>query len=197
MSVRQLLVRVGLPVVLVAVLAALIYPMVSAQDAPDWVNQGDNWNAAKGDMQAFGERFETSQAMFDALKQAAGGGATAPTWPQMAEPAFDWSGIYTRSKGGLHFDPDLAPESGPVTAKLTPAGALVVKTKADHLAKTGGEVDPISDCRPPGTPRNAPTRLAPTPPYQPRRKISASKRGEAELTCRRTVSPGARLTDPA
>jgi hypothetical protein len=153
MTLRQSLVRVGLPIVLVAVLAALIYPMVSAQDVPEWVNQGDSWDATKGTLQAFGERFQTSALMFDAFKQAAGGGAQAPTWQQMGEPAFDWSGIYTRSKGGLHFDPDLAPESGPVTAQLTPAGALVVKTKADHLATTGGEVDPISDCRPPGTPR--------------------------------------------
>ena len=29
----------------------------------------------------------------------------------------------------------------------------MVKKKQEHLAKTGGEYDPISDCRPPGTPR--------------------------------------------
>jgi hypothetical protein len=71
----------------------------------------------------------------------------------MGEPAYDWSGVYTRTKGALHFDPDLTPESGPVSAKLTAAGAQVVKAKADQLARTGGEYDPISDCRPPGTPR--------------------------------------------
>ena len=71
----------------------------------------------------------------------------------MAEPAYDWSGIYTRTKGGLQFDPDLPPQSGPVSARLTPAGQQVVKAKADQLARTGGEYDPISDCRPPGTPR--------------------------------------------
>ena len=73
-------------------------------------------------LQAFGERFESSEALFDALRQA-GRRRQPPTWQQMSEPAFDWSGIYTRTKGGLHFDPDLAPESGPVTAQLTPAGA--------------------------------------------------------------------------
>jgi hypothetical protein len=40
-----------------------------------------------------------------------------------------------------------------VSARLTPAGQAVVKAKADHLARTGGEYDPISNCRPPGVPR--------------------------------------------
>jgi hypothetical protein len=71
----------------------------------------------------------------------------------MSEPSYDWSGIYTRTKGALQFDPDLPPESGPDSAKLTPEGQAVVKAKADHLARTGGEYDPLSDCRPPGVPR--------------------------------------------
>ena len=29
----------------------------------------------------------------------------------------------------------------------------MIKTKAEQIARTGGEYDPISDCRPPGTPR--------------------------------------------
>ncbi len=153
MTVRQLGLRLGLPLLLVVVLLALIYPMVSAQDAPEWMNQSDNWDTTKGTLQAFGEKFDTSEALFDAFRQAAGAGAKPPAWTQLTEPAFDWSGIYTRTKGGLHFDADLAPESGPVTAQLTPAGALVVKAKADQLATKGGEYDPISDCRPPGTPR--------------------------------------------
>jgi hypothetical protein len=153
MSVKQLLVRIGLPVVLVVALAALIYPLVSAQDVPDWVDQDAAWDTSKAALQTFGERFESSDAMFEALRQAAGGGARSPSWAQMGEAAFDWSGIFTRTKGGLHFDPDLAPESGPVTAKLTPAGEQIVKAKADQLATKGGEYDPISDCRPPGTPR--------------------------------------------
>jgi hypothetical protein len=153
MPVKQLLLRVGLPAVLVAALTALIYPMVSAQDVPEWVNQDANWESSKAALQAFGERFATSEAMFDAFRQAAGGGTSGPTWAQMGEPAYDWSGIFTRTKGGLHFDPDLAPESGPVTAQLTAAGAQAVTAKADQLATKGGEYDPISDCRPPGTPR--------------------------------------------
>jgi hypothetical protein len=153
MSVKQLLVRIGLPVVLVAALAALIYPLVSAQDVPDWVNQDAGWDTSKVTLQAFGERFTSSDAMFEAFRQAAGDGANAPSWSQLGEAAFDWSGIFTRTKGGLHFDPDLAADSGPVTAQLTPAGAQIVRDKAAQIATKGGEYDPISDCRPPGTPR--------------------------------------------
>jgi hypothetical protein len=131
---------------------AIVISMVSAQDPPAWIDQDDNWPASKEKLRAFGERFETSEALYEALAQAAGGGKPL-TWQQMAEPAYDWSGIYTRTKGGLQFDPDMSQESGPASAKLTAAGQQVLKTKAEQLARTGGEYDPISDCRPPGTPR--------------------------------------------
>ncbi len=144
--------RIGLPLVALAVIAVVVIRMASAQNVPRWTNQDDNWPATKAALQTFGERFDTSEALYDALKQEAGGGKPL-TWQQMSEPAFDWSGIFTRTKGGLHFDPDLAPESGPASAKLTPAGQLALKTKVDQIARTGGEYDPISDCRPPGTPR--------------------------------------------
>lgn len=152
MTTSKILVRVGIPLVAIAAIAAIVIPMVSAQNAPGWINQDENWNATKQKLQAFGERFETSEALYEALKQAAGGGMPL-TWQQMAEPAYDWSGIYTRSKASLHFDPDLPAGTGPDSAKLTPAGQAVVKAKADSMARTGGEYDPISDCRPPGTPR--------------------------------------------
>jgi len=152
MTTRKAVLRVGVLLVAVAALAAVVISMVSAQNAPAWIAQDENWAASKQKLQAFGERFETSEALYEALKQGAGGGKPL-TWQQMAEPAYDWSGIYTRAKGGLHFDPDLRPGSGPDSAKLTPAGQQVVKAKADQIARTGGEYDPISDCRPPGTPR--------------------------------------------
>ena len=144
--------RFGVPLAAVAVMAAVVISRVSAQNAPAWINQDESWAANKQKLQAFGERFETSDALYDALKQAARS-TDPPTWQQMAEPAYDWSGIYTRTKGGLHFDPDLPPGSRPVSAKLTPAGQKAVNAKADQIARTGGEDDPISDCRPPGTPR--------------------------------------------
>jgi hypothetical protein len=144
--------RVGLPLVAFALLVALVISMASAQNAPGWIDQDENWAANKPKLQAFGERFDTSEALYEALKRSAAN-IEPPSWQRMAEPAYDWSGIYTRSKGGLQFDPDLSQASGPTSAKLTAAGELVVKAKADQLARTGGEYDPISDCRPPGTPR--------------------------------------------
>jgi hypothetical protein len=163
MNMKSVL-RVGAPLVLAAVIATTLAACGGAEQAAQapaatapapagmaWVNQGDDWAAKKAELQAFGEQFESSQAMYDKLKADAGGGKPL-TWAQMALPAYDWTGVYTRTKGGLHFDPDL---QGPVpeTAQLTPAGAEVVKRKQDLIAKTGGEYDPISDCRPPGTPR--------------------------------------------
>ena len=152
MTIRNALLRAGVPLLLVLAIAALVIRMASAQRAPGWIDQDANWNASKQKLREFGEQFATSDALFDALKQAAGGGKPL-TWQLMAEPAYDWSGIYTRSKGGLQFDPDLAPESRPTSAQLTAAGQQAVEAKAEHLARTGGEYDPISDCRPPGTPR--------------------------------------------
>jgi hypothetical protein len=145
------LLSIGLAVVALGAAAYVVIPMMSAQDVPEWLPQDANWAASKQTLIAFGERFETSEALYAALREAAGD-ATPPTWAQMGEPAFDWSGLYSRSKLSFHFDLDLAPEQPP-SAKLTPAGEKVMKAKAEQLAKTGGEYDPISDCRPPGTPR--------------------------------------------
>jgi hypothetical protein len=145
------LLSIGLAAVVLGAAAYVVIPMMSAQDVPEWMPQDGNWAASKQTLIAFGERFETSEALYDALREAAGE-AAPPTWAQMGEPAFDWSGLYSRSKLSFHFDLDLAPEQPP-SAKLTPAGEKVMKAKAEQLAKTGGEYDPISDCRPPGTPR--------------------------------------------
>ena len=144
-------VQVGVPLVVLAVIAAIVIPRMSAQNAPGWLAQDDNWQQSKATLQAFGERYATSEEMFEALRQQANGGQPL-TWAQMGEPAYDWSGIYTRTKGGLQFDPDLAADADP-SAQLTPAGLQVLNQKREQLAKTGGEYDPISDCRPPGTPR--------------------------------------------
>jgi hypothetical protein len=145
------LLLIGLSIVALAGAAYVVIPMLSAQDTPEWIAQDGNWAASKQTLQAFGERFETSEALYTAFREAAGE-APPPTWAQMGEPAYDWSGLYSRTKLSFQFDPDLAPTDAP-SAVLTPAGAQVLKTKAEQLAKTGGEYDPISDCRPPGTPR--------------------------------------------
>jgi hypothetical protein len=152
MTVTKVLLRVGVPLVAIAAVAAIVIPMVSAQHAPGWIDQDGDWAGRKQELQAFGDRFDTSAALYEALKQAAGGGRLL-TWPQMADPAYDWSGVYSRTKGRLQFDPDLPQQGGPASARLTPAGQQVVTAKADMIARTGGEYDPLSDCRPPGTPR--------------------------------------------
>jgi hypothetical protein len=151
---RKPLIAIAISAVTVVAVAALVMTLVGAQDdVPGWVDQEANtWTDSKARLQAFGEKFATAEELFNALKQKANGGRPL-RWTQMGEPAYDWSGVYTRTKGGLHFDPDLPAESGPVSAKLTAAGQQVVKTKQEQLSKTGGEYDPISDCRPPGVPR--------------------------------------------
>ena len=133
-----------------------IFAQAQAQGIGAWVAKDANWTASKATLQALGEQYPTSDALFDALKKAAGGGKPL-TYAQLTQPVYDWTGIYTRTAGGLSFDPDLPagpPDpKGPASAKLTPAGLAVVKAKADALKKTGGEFDPLSKCSPPGTPR--------------------------------------------
>jgi hypothetical protein len=148
----KMILRVAIPLVAIVAVIAVVIPRIRAQNAPAWINQDENWVANKEKLQAFGQRFETSSAMYEFFKQQARGG-THLTWSQMSEPSYDWSGIYARTKLSPHFDLDLPPASGPVSARLTPAGQAVVNAKADHLARTGGEYDPLSDCRPPGVPR--------------------------------------------
>ena len=111
---------------------------------------GAAWQTNKQQLQRFGEQFESALEMYEYLEQHADGGDEL-TWADMGKPEFDWSGIYTRTRGGLSFDPDI--RANELTAKLTPAGAAARERKIEQLASTGGEYDPISDCRPPGHPR--------------------------------------------
>lgn len=53
-----------------------------------WVAQGEDWPAKKAELQALGEQFESSQALFDKLKADAGGGKPI-TWAQMSKPVAD------------------------------------------------------------------------------------------------------------
>ena len=69
----------------------------------------------------------------------------------MDDSTYDWSGIYTRTGGGLSFDPDISARE--TTAQLTAAGTTALQRKITLIESTGGEYDPISDCRPPGHPR--------------------------------------------
>jgi hypothetical protein len=102
----------------------------------------------KQEMQALGEKYKTAWDLFAALKTQAG--RNAKTSPASVP---SWAGVWARGKGGLQYDPDLGPKDLPLTATLTAAGKAVVEKKVQQIKTTGGEYDPISDCRPPGVPR--------------------------------------------
>lgn len=125
-----------------------------AQQSPDYVGwlarDAADWPASKARLQAFGEQFDNSFALYQYLERQAQGGERLG-WQDMGKPAYDWSGIYTRTGGGLSFDPDI--RANEMSAKLTPAGAEARQRKIDLISRTGGEYDPISDCRPPSFPR--------------------------------------------
>ena len=93
-----------------------------------------------------GKQHKTAESLYQALKEQAHGGRrlTASTVP-------DWSGVYTRARGGITFDPD-QPRGGPPTATLTPEFQAKLAQRID-MADKGLEWDPISTCSPPGHPR--------------------------------------------
>jgi hypothetical protein len=121
-----------------------------AQNVLQWQEKSDNWQQKKQALQTFGEGFTSSWSLYQSLEQAADGGERL-VWADMDKAPYDWSGIYTRTGGGLSFDPDI--RGNETTAQLTAAGAAIMQRKIDQIAATGGEYDPISDCRPPGFPR--------------------------------------------
>lgn len=93
-----------------------------------------------------GTQYPTAEALYLALKAEANGGRRLrpTTLP-------DWSGVYTRARGGITYDPD-QPPGAPPTAKLTPEFQAKLEER-NALADKGIEWDPISTCAPPGHPR--------------------------------------------
>jgi hypothetical protein len=91
-------------------------------------------------------RHKTAADLYEALKADANGG-------RRLNPARlpDWTGVYTRARGGITYDPD-QPRGGPPTAKLTPEYQAKL-TQRIEMADKGIEWDPISTCAPPGHPR--------------------------------------------
>ncbi len=68
-------------------------------------------NEASADL---GRQFDTAEALYEALKQETGGGQKLE-WENLPP----WTGIYTRGRGRLNFDPD------------RPADALTMETRFD------------------------------------------------------------------
>jgi hypothetical protein len=97
-------------------------------------------------MTALGLRHATAWDLYEALRQQAGGGR-----PLHWDALPDWSGVYTRARGGITFDPD-QPAGAPPTAKLTPEYEARLRERIARVEE-GVEWDPISACAPPGHPR--------------------------------------------
>ena len=97
-------------------------------------------------MAELGRLHKTAADLYEALKADANGG-------QRLAPARlpDWTGVYTRARGGITYDPD-QPQGGPPTAKLTPDFQARLAQRIE-MANKGVEWDPISTCAPPGHPR--------------------------------------------
>jgi hypothetical protein len=106
--------------------------------------QGDA--AEKQQMIDLGRQHETAAALYETLKEQAGGGQRLE-WDNLP----DWSGVYTRGRGGLSYDPD-QPPGGLPTARLTSEFEARFEERIE-LAQQGIEWDPISTCAPPGHPR--------------------------------------------
>ena len=66
----------GASVAAIAAVVAAAVPMVFAQGQGigAWVAKDANWAASKAKLQALGEQYATSEALFEALKKAANGG---------------------------------------------------------------------------------------------------------------------------
>jgi hypothetical protein len=93
-----------------------------------------------------GRQHTTAWDLYQALKADADGGQRLN-----ASRVPDWTGVYTRARGGITYDPDQPPGALP-TARLTPEFQAKLMERI-ALAKQGVEWDPISTCAPPGHPR--------------------------------------------
>jgi hypothetical protein len=128
--------KFGIAMLALTATTALPVSTIDAQDAGE----------RRQRMIALGLRHRTAADLYEALKRQANGGRrlSSTNLP-------DWTGIYTRARGGITYDPD-QPPGGLPTAKLTPEfHAKLLERIA--LADKGVEWDPISACAPPGHPR--------------------------------------------
>ena len=128
--------RIAIAAVALAGATALLIGTIDAQDSAD----------TRERMIELGRQHGTAAALYQALRTQANGG-------RRLSPASlpDWTGVYTRARGGITYDPD-QPAGALPTARLTPAyHARLLERIA--LADKGIEWDPISTCAPPGHPR--------------------------------------------
>lgn len=134
-----------LPFIVILICTACSNDSTVAQNTGETgTNNVDVDNRAQ--MAELGLQHDTAWELYQALVEGAGGGESL-AWDNLP----DWSGVYTRGRGGITFDPD-QPQGGLPTAKLTPEFHERMLQKI-AIADAGNDYDPISDCRPPGHPR--------------------------------------------
>ena len=126
---------IGVSAALVGAVVLLV-SSINAQDADD----------SRERMAALGRQHRTAWDLYQALKREAGGGRRL----KMTNLP-DWTGVYTRARGGITYDPD-QPQGGMPTARLTPEFEQRLRERI-QAADKGIEWDPISTCSPPGHPR--------------------------------------------
>ena len=128
--------KAGIAALALIGLAAALLLTVRAQDPPP----------TRERMIELGRQHKTAAELYAALKSQARGGQRL-AWAGLP----DWTGVYTRGRGGITFDPD-QPPGGLPPAKLTPEYHEKMLKRIEG-AKQGIEWDPISTCAPPGHPR--------------------------------------------
>ena len=126
---------IGVSAALVGAVVLLV-SSINAQDAHD----------SRERMAALGRQHRTAWDLYQALKREADGGRRL----KMTNLP-DWTGVYTRARGGITYDPD-QPQGGMPTARLTPEFEQRLRERI-QAADKGIEWDPISTCSPPGHPR--------------------------------------------
>jgi hypothetical protein len=123
-------------------LAFVLFPLFCLN-----VFAADSALAEREEMIALGLKYDSAEALYQALVKKAGGGQPL-SWKNIP----DWEGVYSRSKRGLRYDPDGPPVGELPTAKFTPEyHARLMKAMEDK--KNNIEYDPLSQCEPPGYPR--------------------------------------------
>lgn len=120
---------------------------VAALLAPAAASAQTDYEAERQEMKALGLQFDSAWALYQHLREEAGGGE-----PLECCNIPDWTGVYTRTKGGTTFDPDGPPQDEPPSAKFTPEYHAKMMQAVENR-KQGIEYDPLSQCIPPGYPR--------------------------------------------